>query len=59
MAKKSVEIFTKKTFEEALPKLKGTDKPAWFCAGLVEGEYVYLLPLGDNKPAQKIGRAHV
>lgn len=59
MAKKSVEIFTKKTFEEALPKLKGTDKPAWFCAGLVEGEYVYLLPLGENKPAQILVRSSV
>jgi hypothetical protein len=59
MAKAKVEIFSKEQFEAALPKLKGTDVPAWTCAGLVEGEYVYLVTLGDNKPAKVLVRSSV
>ena len=59
MARKGIELFDKATFEAALPKLKGTDKPAWKCAGLVMGEYVYLFPLGEDKPAQILIRSSV
>lgn len=54
-----VEIFSKQQFEDSLPKLKGTDKPAWKCAGLVHGEWVYLIPLGDKKIAHLLVRSSV
>lgn len=59
MARKGIELFNKATFEEALPKLKGTNTPAWKCAGIIGGEYVYLIPLGNNKPAQILVRSSV
>jgi len=59
MARKQVEIFDKATFETALPKLKGTDKPAWECVGLVGGEYTYLVTLGDTRPARILVRSSV
>lgn len=55
----AVEIFNKETFENALPKLKGTDQPAWKCIGLVSGEFTYLITLGDNKPAKILVRSSV
>lgn len=55
----AVEIFSKDQFEAALPKLKGTDKPAWECAGLMQGEYVYLLPLGKGAVASLLVRSSV
>lgn len=57
--RKRVEIFDKATFEAALPKLKGTDQPAWRCVGLVNGEYTYLVTLGDSKPAKILVRSSV
>lgn len=59
MARKQVEIFDKATFEAALPKLKGTDKPAWRCIGLDKGEYTYLIGLGNGKPAAIYVRSSV
>jgi hypothetical protein len=40
-----VEIFTKAEFEDALPKKKDSDEPAWSCLGLVDEEYAYLIPV--------------
>lgn len=57
--RKKVEIFDKATFEAALPRLKANDKPAWVCAGLVSGEYVYLITLGDKTPAKILVRSSV
>lgn len=54
-----VDLFDKKTFEDALPKLKNTDTPAWTCVGLDKGEYVYLVTLGDTKPAKILVRSSV
>ena len=54
-----VELFDKATFESALPKLRGTDKPAWRCIGLDKGEYAYLIVLGANKPASVYVRSSV
>ena len=46
----TVERFTKQEFEDALPRHKGTDKPLWECAGLIDGEHVYHIPVtGTNK----------
>jgi hypothetical protein len=59
MARKGVELFNKATFEEALPKLKATNKPAWRCIGLDKGEYAYLISLGSNKPASVYVRSSV
>jgi hypothetical protein len=59
MAKGKVEIFSKSDFEAALPKLKGTETPAWTCVGLQSGEYVYLVTLGDEKPAKILVRSSV
>lgn len=59
MAKAKVEIFSKEQFEAALPKLKGTDQPAWTCVGLDGGEYVYLVTLGDERPAKILVRSSV
>lgn len=58
MARKQVEIFNKETFEAALPKLKGTELPAWKCVGLNAGEYTYLIGLGE-KPAKILVRSSV
>jgi hypothetical protein len=59
MAKKPVDIFDKVTFEMALPKLKGTDIPAWECVGLDHGEYTYLVTLGEKCPAKILVRSSV
>ncbi len=54
-----VELFDKTTFEASLPKLKGTDKPAWRCIGLDKGEYTYVIPLGKNHAAALYVRSSV
>lgn len=59
MARPQVELFDKATFEAALPKLKGTNTPAWTCVGLVNGEWTYLVTVGDNKPAKILVRSSV
>lgn len=58
----AIELFNKETFENALPKKKGTDEPAWVYGGFDKGEHVYLLPLGTEKeplPAQILIRSSV
>lgn len=57
--KKQVEIFSKEQFEASLPKLKGTETPAWTCVGLDYGEYTYLVSLGDKCPAKILVRSSV
>ncbi len=59
MARKQVELFDKATFEAALPKLRGTNTPAWRCIGLDKGEYAYVIPLAKGKPAAIYVRSSV
>jgi hypothetical protein len=48
MAKKNIDHFTKQQFEDALPRHKTTGRPLCTCAGLIDGEYVYQLPVGGE-----------
>lgn len=48
MGKAGIDHFTKAEFEAALPKHKETGKPMCVCAGLVNGEYVYSMPVGGE-----------
>lgn len=43
----SVEIFTLKQFEDALPKHKTTGQPLCICQGMVEGEFQYYMKIDE------------
>lgn len=55
----AVDVFDKATFEAALPMKKDGSGPAWECVGLNQGEYVYLIGVGDSKPAKILVRSSV
>lgn len=43
-----VDHFTKQQFEDALPRHKQTGRQLCKCAGLIDGEYVYQMPVGGE-----------
>lgn len=43
--KAGIDHFTKQQFEDALPRRKGTTQPMCRCAGLLDGEYTYIMPV--------------
>lgn len=45
----AIDIFTVEEFEEALPVHKETGEPVWVGLGLLDGEYVYTIPVVDNE----------
>ena len=44
----ATEIFSKNEFEAALPTHKLTNAALWQSKGLVDGEYVYYVPVNEN-----------
>lgn len=46
MSKAGVERFTRRQFEDVLPRHKSTGEQLWQCAGLVDGEYEYYVIVG-------------
>lgn len=55
MKRKRVERFTREQFERlALPINATTRQPLWFCIGLENDEYVYLIDLPSNAVAIEV-----
>ena len=51
----TIEIFTKKQFENALPVNKYTGAPLWSCMGFVRGTWQYLIKIDDVKNIEPVG----
>lgn len=54
----AIEVFTRKTFEAALPLHPETNQPLWKCEGCINGEYCYRVFFG-NKHAEIFVRSSV